>query len=100
MNTIRPRYLFSDSMSGKVPIHQYETLDELLEVPFVKQRKESPTFLKFSMSRDGLPSRYSLMFEETNGQFWVVGYCSSDVPELPTWNIDECNQRRCEYLLL
>lgn len=96
MSTIRQRNMFADSRD-QIPIHSYETLDELLEVPFVKRRKESSTFLKFSMSRREGTHQYLLMFEETNGKFWVVGYCSDDIPELPEWNHEECRERERLY---
>lgn len=85
--------MFADPR-GEVPIHSYENLNELMEIPFVKRRKESSTFLKFSMERG---RAYLLMFEETNGKFWVVGYCSDDIPELPEWNHAECRERERLY---
>lgn len=85
--------MFADPRD-EVPIHSYENLNELMEIPFVKRRKESSTFLKFSMERG---RTYLLMFEETNGKFWVVGYCSDDIPELPEWNHEECRERERLY---
>lgn len=97
MSTIRQRNMFGDPRE-QIPMYSYETLDGLLEVPFVKRRKESSTFLKFSMARNQRTTRqYLLMFEETNGKFWVVGYCSDDIPELPEWNHEECRERERLY---
>ncbi len=59
----------------------FDTLAELLKVPFVSTWAEEPIFHQFSV--DG----GCLMAELRGGcSWWVVGHLRDPVPELPAWN--------------
>lgn len=63
-------------------IVSFETLDELLAVPFVAQWKDSPNFYRFSVSDEWL------MAELRGGrEWWVVAKLPDGFPEgLPKWD--------------
>lgn len=59
----------------------FDSLGQLLEIPFVKQWKEDSQFHKFSVDGN------TLIAELRGGKhWWVVGYLREPIPELPEWN--------------
>jgi hypothetical protein len=70
----------------------FETLDDLLEIPFVANFTTLPDFYRFSLWREdadprfGVPAQVRLMAECENGRrWWVVGRIDGTPPDLPTW---------------
>ncbi len=61
----------------------FDTLEELLAMPFVARWTERPKFHRFSLDR---VRGFHLMAEIDNGwTWWVVAILDRDVPELPGW---------------
>ena len=78
----RPAYM-SGFEDAKI---EFETVEELLEIDFVKNFSDQPEFYRFSFSQmDGDPYAGGLMCENNEGRsWWVVGYLIAPV-ELPDW---------------
>ena len=75
-------------VSGFDPVTQnFETLEELLDIDFVKQWSGDNDFHQFSIGPYG--DRWHLMAEQNNGKrWWVVGYITGIVKDdlhLPDW---------------
>lgn len=70
---------------------EFNTLEELLEIPFVK-RKIFDGFKRFSISYDSdKDSGCYLMAEYNDGSDWVAGFiygCDTKNPILPRWEKD------------
>lgn len=73
-------------------ITEFNTLDELLAIPWVKKWTTIPEFYRFSASSDQSADRFlvpemtHLMAELKQGrEWWVVGLMKHNVPELPEW---------------
>lgn len=84
-NTVRQH--IPGFLTGHEPVvAEFDTLEELLAVPFVAHWKSNPGFHRFSMNVEvGLSY---LMAEYHNGkEWWVVGYLSGSIPGLPRWEI-------------
>lgn len=81
MNEIRqhiPAFVETEKGPEVMP---FETLDELLVIPWVKRWREFPRFHQFSQS-----DRH-LMAEFRGGrEWWVVGLLSNPVEGLPVWD--------------
>lgn len=61
-------------------VAEFETLEQLLDIPWVKLMKDRPGFHRFSLSGD------RLMAEFQQGRLWfVVGYLDEPVEGLPVW---------------
>jgi len=61
----------------------FDTIEELLNLPFVSRWTGQGNFHRFSISRDSYPR---LMAELDGGLiWWVVATLDRDMPELPTW---------------
>lgn len=84
MNHIRARIPGGVDFRDAPPEGEFSTLEELLEIPFVKRRTTNPLFARFSVGRE-VEDSCVLMAEMKDGKFWGVGYLKEDVPELPTW---------------
>lgn len=67
---------------------EFDTVDELLAIPFVASWQTDPEFYKFSIcGRDGYGKMLTLICEQDEGaSWWVVGFLDSDVPSLPAWD--------------
>jgi hypothetical protein len=70
----------------------FETLDDLLAIPFVAKFTSLPDFYRFSLWREdadrrfGVPAKVRLMAECNEGRRWlVVGRIDGTPPDLPTW---------------
>jgi hypothetical protein len=75
-------------VSGIDPVTQnFETLEELLNIDFVKQWGDDEDFHQFSIGPYG--DRWHLMVEQNNGErWWVLGYITDIVRDelnLPNW---------------
>jgi hypothetical protein len=75
-------------VSGFDPVIQnFKTLEELLDIDFVKQWSADEDFHQFSIGP--YDSRWHLMAEQNNGKrWWVVGYIIGIVRDelnLPDW---------------
>lgn len=58
----------------------FDTLEELLAIPFVASWKADPPFERFSLSMN------HLMAEMKDGSYWVVGYLQHpELVQLPQW---------------
>ena len=88
----RPAY-FSGVENLDVP---FDTIDELLAIPFVANFAKNPTFYRFSvLNEDGgwngwngraYPPKTTLMAEFEDGKVWrVVAFCDERV-NLPEWH--------------
>ena len=82
---------------------QFETVDELLELDWVKNFAKRDDFHRFSVASRN-PDKYSrrtLMAEYQKGdEFWAIGFLKEDVPELASWRMPggtkEDRRRRIE----
>jgi hypothetical protein len=61
---------------------QFRTLPELLVIPQVKRIAEATLFDHFSQI---IEKQIKLMATYTDGSFWVVGYLTHPMRELPYW---------------
>ena len=77
-----------NSCEGVDPIVQcFDTLEELLNIPFVKQWIKDKDFYRYSINPDG-ENKWMLMQETNKGKsWWVIGYlrnCKGGL-KLPKW---------------
>lgn len=88
MKTIRQHIPNFVSVDGPLPEAQFETLQELLEIPFVKRWAESPNFHRFSLSKYMLMGNANLLVELRGGrEWWVVGAIDDSTGiDLPQWD--------------
>jgi len=66
---------------------EFEDLDELLSMDWIKERKTLDNFYRFSLSKMNNSKNYTglLMAEYNEGKKWhVVGYLK-DLVDLPEW---------------
>jgi hypothetical protein len=92
MNSIQQR--LPNYIDGKRPGPiEFESMEQLLEVAFIKHWSAKEQFLKFTISsyNNDLGSHH-LMAEMADGEFWVIGYLKEAV-DLPKWDIDICEAR-------
>jgi hypothetical protein len=74
----------------------FETIADLLKVPFVAQWTGEPEFRQFSISARDYLDDWVLMAELNGGaQWWVVGYLDQNV-DLPIWDEEEAQRLRKE----
>lgn len=59
----------------------FDSLDELLKIPFVANFMSSPNFHQFSVSDNHLMAEY-----RGGREWWVVGYLKNPNIGLPAWN--------------
>ena len=60
---------------------EFETTEDLLDIPFVKNMKKLPGFERFSVDK-----RYSNLMCETNDKWYVIGELNhTDEIDLPEW---------------
>jgi hypothetical protein len=82
MNRIRPHMPgFMDFEPD--PAADFDTLDALRAVPFVRRWIEDPQFRRLSISGPH-GAEHLLMAEMADGNYWVVGYMQQPAP-LPRW---------------
>ena len=63
---------------------EFESVEELRKIPFVKRWIEGPHFERFSLNCS--KSSVALMAELREGkEWWVVGFISGGKPDLPRW---------------
>lgn len=62
----------------------FETLDELLLIPFVMRWSEDPSHYRFVQDR-GIGNWYLIAEQDNGTRWWVVGYLKEQVPGLPEW---------------
>jgi hypothetical protein len=78
-------------------IADFESLEDLYEVDFVKHFKQLETHTRFTINRwrsGGELKDCSLMAESSDGRFTMVGYLKHDIPELPAWIEPKANNPR------
>lgn len=66
---------------------EFNTLEELLNIDFVKNFSAHDTFLRYSISKDDYKDEDTLMAEYEGGYEWyVVGFIATDKElDLPIW---------------
>jgi hypothetical protein len=65
-------------------VASFDTLDDLLAIPFVAKFARGPGFRRFSLGP--YVDTVMLLAEYDGGvRWWVVGYISGDPPDLPAW---------------
>ncbi len=65
---------FPNFFSGFTPAeYDFDTLEEMLEFPFVKNWTSKDDFLRLSKSRMNSKQQL-LMVELTDGTFWAIGF--------------------------
>lgn len=72
--------------------YEFEDLNELKRLKFVRELIHDDNFYCLSVARDGR-SRQQLMFESKDGRYMVIGHLQEDVPELPQWDLRVCRDR-------
>jgi hypothetical protein len=81
-----PSWAF-DSRDPPSPSAEVATVDELLEVKWIRSWRKHPKFYRYSVSRS-IPTRPHLMVELDDGrEWWVLAYLN-DAPalsSLPEW---------------
>lgn len=84
--TIIPRNMFEQY--SQTPI-EFNSLEELVNLPFVKHYKNKKDFYRFSITNS---KSKMLMAEYNEGSvFWVVGFLSEAIEGLTEWTPPESN---------
>jgi hypothetical protein len=79
--TITPRNMFEQYLQTPV---EFNSLEELVNLPFVKSMANRENFYRFSITTD---KTKKLMAEyNEGGEWWVVGFLSETIAELPEWS--------------
>jgi hypothetical protein len=74
---------------------EFNTLEELINIDFVKHWMNLKDFYRFSIS----PERDLLMAELNNGaEWWVIGYLENANIHLPIWNSVEAYAAHDKFL--
>lgn len=62
-------------------INEFNSLEELLEIPYVKKQTDRKTFYRYSLSENHLMAEY-----ESGYNWWVLGFIN-DISnlDLPKW---------------
>lgn len=82
MNILKRRFPnFVDVDDSQRTIHQFETMEEFLEIDWIKSQLNFPNFYRFSVSKE------NLMLELNEGkEWWVIGiFETRDSLDLPKW---------------
>lgn len=82
-----PGAAFDSRDTPEQPV-DFETVDQLMAIPFVKHWAESRGHVRFSVSSPSgnwETGRALLMSEQSDGTWWVVGHLLSPVDGLPAW---------------
>lgn len=88
----RPAFVESET---PVPTYQFNTLEELVAIPELKELSDTPTFKRWSISISNPEIRsmcqHLLMAEFKNGKWFVIGYLPSEADSigLPEWMATE-----------
>lgn len=81
-NEIRPhRPNFYEGCNDTDGIVAFDTLEQLLAIPWVKKFTTSADFYQFSLSEKILLAEY-----HAGREWWVCGYVKNPVAGLPQWN--------------
>ncbi len=82
MNKIS-KYAPSFSHATDHPAAEFETLEELLEIPWVKNWAEAPNFLRYAQSEDLHSS--AILMADLQHNWWVIGTLDQPVAGMPKW---------------
>ncbi len=78
VNNFKPR--FPNWCDIQLDSVNFNSFDELLEIEFIKTKLTNPKFKRLSISEN------MLMFEKTDGTYWVIGYIKHpEMLNLPKW---------------
>jgi len=92
--TITPRNMFEQYLQTPV---DFNSLEELVNLPFVKLRSDRKDFYRFSVSNG--KSKLLLVEYNEGKEWWVVGYLSEAIEGLPEWFSPKTNTE-CKHEVL
>lgn len=85
-----PNYVDLDR--DKIPVYDFHTTEQLLDLPPVKEWAKDLKFSHYALCRSSFGEPHSLMEISDEGKVWrVVGMMKGDVSQinLPIWSEDE-----------